>query len=1011
MSHFSPPRPIVPTRYFKDKGTQSSFAATVSKLALLALTASLALPSFAQGQRHTAAAGGRFAAQELLVKFTAGPNSARAREIHKYVGTQAVQTFGRTGWQRLKTPFGLTAEKALQRFRGLNGVALVELNHRRHLLTTPNDPGYGAQWHHAKIGAPTFWDQTTGSASVVVAVIDTGLRLTHQDIAPNLWTNTGEIAGNDLDDDSNGFVDDVHGWNGAGHNGDPSDANFEGHGTHVAGLIGAVGNNGKGGSGVNWNVRLMPLRFIDSSGNGYDSDAIECYEYMLAQKSRGVNVRVVNCSWGGEEGGTALRDVIRRAGEAGVLTVAAAGNGDNQGIGQDIEVTPNYPASFDLDAIVSVAASDEYDNPATFTNYGARGVDLAAPGVDIYSTVASSDSAYAYHSGTSMAAPIVSGAAALILARTPGLSVAALKASLLDNVTKLPQWTGKVVSGGRLNLPGAIENQTYSVSGQVYRLQANQVVPLAGAKLTVASSESTTTTDSEGNYTLPGLKAGSYSLTVSLGGYTSSTVTVTLTNANQVANIELKVQPPTTYSISGRVVSETGSGEADVQIFLNGSTQVAGTTDSNGYYTLSGCAAGTYTVSAQKSGYTFNTPASVMLPTTGQQTSPNATVDFTATKTVTANPSLSIDDISVTEGNDGTASARFTIRLSAKPTRAVSVTYATAAASKNSATVGIDYSEKKGILQFGVGETVKTVTVAVRGDKIDEQDEGLQLKLTAPVNATIADSSGSCTIVDDDAAPSFSIKSDRVVEGNQGDAKPAVLPFTVTLSKASGRVVKVEVRTVPGAFLPATANSDFVALKLTTISFAPGEVTKTISVVVKGDALNEEKETVGLELRKPTNATLGDKAIDGRLTVEGAIVDDDAKPTLSINDVSVTEGNKSTKNVNITVTLSVASGREVTVDFAAVKGSASSVTDFTGVNGSLKFSPGQTSKTIALVVKGDVAVESDEKFTVQLSRSINASIAKAAGVVTIVNDDSSTSSALSATSSALSATASSAASS
>lgn len=994
MSHHTRCHPLSPANLDCHSTSQRIFTALDALrfvVILFAFFLSFGSSNTAHAQVRRTAQGGQYASQELLVKFAAGPNSARAREIHKYVGTRAFQTFGRTGWQRLKIPAGLSTEKALQRFRGLSGVSLAELNYRRHLLATPNDPSYTGQWHHNQIGTPLAWETTTGSNSIVVAVIDSGLRLTHQDIAPNLWTNTGEIAGNGIDDDSNGYIDDIHGWNAASNTGDPSDVDARGHGTHVAGLIGAVGNNGVGVTGVNWNARLMPLCFIDPFGDGYDSDAIECYEFLLTQKSRGVNVRVVNCSWGGPNNGEALRDVIQRAGQAGILTVAAAGNGDDRGIGQNIDVSPNYPASFDLDAIVSVAASDQGDYPTAWTNYSTKSVDLAAPGESINSTVAYSDSAYGFMSGTSMASPIVSGAAALILSQSPNLSVAELKARLLNNVTKLPQWSDKVASGGRLNLNGVFAATTYSISGLVYRLDGSEQVPLAGAKVTISGSDSTFNTDSQGHYSFTGLSSGSYTLTTSLDGYSPTSSTVTLGGADMVRNIELVTQPVATYSITGRVTNQTGTGVADVQIFVNGSNQAAATTNANGQYSLAGYVAGTYNLSAKKSGFTITaaqeTPASVTLPTAGGASSPNGTVNFTAVTTVSTTPRISIDDVAVTEGNSNTRDAVFKIRLSAAPTRAVKVTYATANASQNSAAAGIDYFSKSGTLTFDAGQTERTVTVLVIGDKVDEKDELIQLKLSSPINAALADNSGLCTIINDDLPPTISVATSTVVEGNPGDAAPAVLTFKVKLSAVSGFPVKVQVRTLPGATLPAKSKVDYVEMKTTTLTFAPGETSITVPVEVIGDALNEDKERVGLELSFPVNATLGG-AVNGKLVVEGSISDDDPKPALSISDVSITEGNSGTKSFNINVTLSAPSGREVTVDFATVRGTASHLTDFTGRSGSLTFAPGQTSKTISLAVKGDSAVEPDEQFTVLLSKNINATLAKPTGVITIINDDS-----------------------
>jgi subtilisin family serine protease len=285
----------------------------------------------------------------------------------------------------------------------------------------PNDPMFSSLWglgDGAGIGAQRAWNVSTGSSDVVVAVIDTGVDYTHPDLRDNMWSNPGEVPGNGIDDDANGYVDDVHGINAmqnAARPGDPQDEN--GHGTHVAGTIGAVGQNGQGVVGVNQRVKIMALRFLGAAGAGSLSDAITAIDYMLAMKSRGIDVRVANNSWGGSGYAAALADAIQRTEEAGIVFVAAAGN---EGVDNDVE--PSYPANFEIANVVSVAALDEWGNLAGFSNYGATTVDIAAPGVDIYSTFPRDR--YVKLSGTSMATPHVVGALALLFAAEPNLSYA-----------------------------------------------------------------------------------------------------------------------------------------------------------------------------------------------------------------------------------------------------------------------------------------------------------------------------------------------------------------------------------------------------------------------------------------------------------------------------------------------------------------------------------------------------------------------------------------------------------
>ena len=398
---------------------------------------------------------------ELLVKFAAGPKTARlARSINSQIGARVIKEFPLTNWQHLRLPAGLDVSAALALYKSMSGVVAAQPNYIYREAVTPDDTYYFDQYGMTKIHAPAAWDTQTGSDAVVVAVIDTGVFYPHEDLSSNMWTNPGEtgtdVNGNDkatngIDDDADGYVDDVYGIDSVNHDSNPIDD--RGHGTHCAGIVGAAGNNGKGVTGVNWKVRLMALKFISQQGEGTTAGAVECFNYVVMMKQRGVNVRVTNNSYGGDDD-FALKDAMDVAGDAGILNVCATGNG-----AANTDVNPFYPASFNSPNIISVAASDSNDNPAGFSNYGLTSVDLAAPGVNVISTV-SDGPMYGYLSGTSMSAPHVAGAAALLLAQYPTMSLASLKATLLNTVDVLPQWTGKVATGGRLNVARALQSPT-----------------------------------------------------------------------------------------------------------------------------------------------------------------------------------------------------------------------------------------------------------------------------------------------------------------------------------------------------------------------------------------------------------------------------------------------------------------------------------------------------------------------------------------------------------------------
>ena len=334
--------------------------------------------------------------------------------------------------------------------------SFVEPDYVLYATATPNDDAFtdGTLWglHNtgqssgvagADINAEPAWDLSVGSRQVVVAVIDSGTRITHQDLAPNMWQNLSEIAGNGVDDDANGFIDDISGIDAINHSGNPIDET--GHGTHVAGTIGALGNGGGRHVGVAWEVQLMALKFLGSS-TGFTSDAITCIEYAIAQ-----GADIINASWGSSSFSVSLFNTIAVANQAGILFVAAAGND-----GVNTDVVGHYPSNFNLPNVISVAALDRTDSLAGFSNFGSSTVDLGAPGVQIYSTHPQSDAAYAFSSGTSMASPHVAGVAALVKSLFPTINVTDLKARLLSGTVPIPALAGLSSTGGRVDAHGAM---------------------------------------------------------------------------------------------------------------------------------------------------------------------------------------------------------------------------------------------------------------------------------------------------------------------------------------------------------------------------------------------------------------------------------------------------------------------------------------------------------------------------------------------------------------------------
>lgn len=366
---------------------------------------------------------------------------------------------GNPGWKYLPgVDLYRVEEEEIADLKGLRESGLIERiepEAQVQLEALPDDPlieGQGWIGQGFDIGIEEAWVLTTGDPRVTVAIIDTGIDPTHPDLQENLWTNEGEIPGNGIDDDRNGFIDDRHGFNFRDENSDVGDENS--HGSHLAGVIGAVGDNGSGIAGVNWKVRLMPLKFTDAKGSGTTTAAIEAIDYAIRN-----GADIINASWtlkldNPADRGNLLERAIQKAGEAGILFVTASGNQFATGQGLDIDKSPVYPAAFKTENLITVAAIDEEGSLASYSNYGKESVGLAAPGSGILSTVAGGE--YGIMSGTSVAAAFVSGAAGLLLSRDPGLTPAEIKNLLEETVSEKDSLRELGASGGILNIGNSL---------------------------------------------------------------------------------------------------------------------------------------------------------------------------------------------------------------------------------------------------------------------------------------------------------------------------------------------------------------------------------------------------------------------------------------------------------------------------------------------------------------------------------------------------------------------------
>ncbi len=414
----------------------------------------------------------RAVANELLVGYVSGAaTTARARARDRVAARLAERVVAgsaaRGEVELVHLPAGADRSRAIQSLKADPAVAYAEPNWVYTHAATSTDPYYtnGSLWGmygpsttpanaYGSNAAAAWAAGYTGSSSVYVGVIDEGIQYTHPDLAGQVG-NPLETA-NGLDDDGNGYVDDVYGWDFANNDNTIYDGGTKGtlddHGTHVSGTIGAKAN-GAGVVGVNWNVKLISGKFLGRNG-GTSANAIKAIDYFNGLKARGVNIVALNNSWGGGGFSQALMDAIGRADSAGILFVAAAGNGGSDGVGDNNDVTPHYPSTYSNPNIVAVAAITSTGGRASFSNYGASTVDIGAPGSGIFSTTAANS--YESYSGTSMATPHVTGAAALYASTHPGATAAAIKNALLSSAVPTASLAGNTVTGGRLDAFAAL---------------------------------------------------------------------------------------------------------------------------------------------------------------------------------------------------------------------------------------------------------------------------------------------------------------------------------------------------------------------------------------------------------------------------------------------------------------------------------------------------------------------------------------------------------------------------
>ena len=662
-----------------------------------------------------------FVPQELLVQFSDNSSEMRAAalmtvqgELRETIETSAMRMGKESPINRIQIPKNASMETAILELAKLPGVISVEPNWWVQTSAVSNDPSYTTNsqlWGMYSDDSPVAvggsgttnafgsqaeeaWNQDyVGSRSVVIGIIDEGVDINHPDLDANIWTNAFDTAGDGIDNDGNGYIDDIHGWDFFNNDASVYDGSGDDHGTHVAGTIGAEGGNGLGVAGVNWQVTMIPSKFLGPTG-GSTSNAVKALDYLTDLKTRhGINIVASSNSWGGGGYSAALHAAINRAAAADILFVAAAGNATSNN-----DSVANYPSNYSTlqnstgatdkasyEAVIAVASITSTGLLSSFSNYGANTVDIGAPGSSIVSTLPGGT--YGSYSGTSMATPHVSGAVALYASVHPQATSDQIRQAVLSSAKPTSSLSGKSVTAGRLDVTALV-----------------QVVPPSTAPSVSIASASV----SEGN-------SGSTSLVFNVTLSAASTNDVTVDFATTPGTALAGSDYTTT---SGTLTFLAGQTTQTITVNVVGDTSV----EPNETFTVN-----------------LSNPVNAQVGTAiGTGSIINDDVAVT--------PSLAINDVSGLE-NAGTFT--FTVTLSTASENTVSVNYATANGTARSGS-NRDYIATSGTLRFTPGQLTKTVSVRINNDTTVESSETFTVRLSNATNATLADSSGLGTIVDND---------------------------------------------------------------------------------------------------------------------------------------------------------------------------------------------------------------------------------------------------------------------
>ena len=871
-----------------------------------------------------------FRDDRILVKPKPGVILSVLGELHALLGTEVLQSYPSIGdLQVLQVPVAASVSDLIAIYQRSGLVEYAEPDYQVQALLAPNDFRYndGSLWglHNtgafggtpgADISAQDAWDIQNTANNIIVAVIDTGVRATHEDLAANLWVNPGEIPGNGIDDDGNGYVDDVHGINALNNTGDPNDDH--GHGTHVSGTIGAAGGNSVGVVGVCWNVQLMECKFLDSTGNGFISDAIKCMDY-----ARSKGAKVVNASWGSPSfTSTALHDAIDSLRQAGIIFVAAAGNsaGNN-------DVSPLYPASYELDNIISVAATTRTDELAFFSNYGATAVDLGAPGAAIFSCWNGSDSDYRYNDGTSMAAPHVAGACALLMAHFPNDNYQQIMNRILSNVDPLPSLAGKCRAGGRLNLQKALSG---------------------GSPAPQKPTVSVVATDA--NASEQGPDTGTF--TITRAGDMSSALTVNYTLSGTAQN-------GTDYQRVGTSVTiAAGASSATVTVTPVDDTQVEG--DETVILTIVSDAA--YNVGSLNN-------ATVTIHDNDQPPPQKPTVTVVAT------------DANASE--QGPDTGTFTITRAGDMSSALTVNYTLSGTAQN----GTDYQRVGTSVTIAAGASSATVTVTPVDDTQVEGDETVLLTVASDAAYNVGSpSSATVTITDDDQPPPVK-PTVSVVATDANASEQGSDPGTFTFTRTGNTGTALTVNFMLGG--TATKWDDYRRPEgdmPESVTILAGASSTILTVVAVDDNEVEGDETIVLTIATDPAYDVGSPA-----TATVTIADNDQpppeKPTVTVAATDANAAEQGTDPGTFTASRTGSTAAALTVHYS-LSGSAANGIDYQSLPTSVTIPAGAASANITVRPIDDTQVEGNETVLLTLTADAAYNVGSPdSATVTITDND------------------------